>query len=389
MRTLIHNAVLVLPERLVEDGWLLIEDNVIIQVGEKEYPSISYFERAIDADTNFVLPGLIDLHCDAIEKLVEPRPGAFFAVAIALREADWRLAGCGITSEFHAVTLDDNEFGIRSDTFVQELIEAIRAETETLLVRHNIHARLELSSQSGYEVLTRLIEDGAVRMISLMDHSPGQGQYTTEQTYRDYMMRTTNRNEAEVEVILARKRSQLTAMPQRIAHVTGKARAAGLAIATHDDDTAEKVAQWPALGVKVSEFPTTLRAAQMAQELGLFVCMGAPNALRGYSSGGNLNAREVIRQGIANILCSDYYPASMLSAAFKLAEDNVLPLPDAVQLITLNPAKAVGLADTLGSLEVGKVADIIVVARSRQGLPFVQRVLVNGCERIIRVSLTT
>lgn len=386
MRTLIHNAMLVLPEQLVEDGWLLIEDDIIIQVGEKQYPSIHYFERAIDANMNFVLPGLIDLHCDAIEKLVEPRPGVQFDITLALIEADWRLAGCGITSEFHAVTLDDNEFGVRSDTFVQELAATIHLEAEALLVRHAIHARLELSSRSGCDVIVRMIEEGKVGLVSLMDHSPGQGQYKTMQAYRDYMMQTTHRDVAEVDTILALKHSQIAFMPERIAYVTKKARAAGLAIATHDDDTAEKVAQWPTLGVKVSEFPTTMPAAQKAHELGLFVCMGAPNALRGSSSSGNLNARDVIRMGIANIVCADYYPASMLAAAFKLAEDGVLPLPDALRLVTLNPARAVGLDATLGSLAAGKVADIIIVALNHQRLPIVQRVLVNGCDRTLRVS---
>ena len=383
MRTLILNAVLVLPDRLLKDGWLLMEDDHIVAIGEKLYPSIQNFERAIDADANFVLPGLIDLHSDAIEKLVEPRPGVHFDVSLALREADWRLAGCGITSEFHAVTLDDNEFGVRTDTFVQELADAICAEGKTLLVRHYIHARLELSSQRGCEVMARMIEQQSVGMISLMDHSPGQGQYTTEQAYRDYVMRTTHRSEAEVDEMLVQKRVQLASIPGRITYITGKAREAGLAIATHDDDTEEKVEQWPALGVTISEFPTTIQAAQKAHELGLSVCMGAPNALRNKSSGGNLSALHAIQDGIADVLCADYYPSAMLGAAFKLANDHILPLADAIRLVTFNPARAVGLAHKVGSIEVGKIADLILVALSRQGLPVVQRVLVGGQERVV------
>jgi alpha-D-ribose 1-methylphosphonate 5-triphosphate diphosphatase len=386
-QTLIHNATLVLPELLITDGWLLIEGDCIAGLGESATrPDSRAIERSIDAAANFLLPGLIDLHSDAIEKLVEPRPNVHFDLHVALGEADWRLAGCGITTEFHAVSLDDNEFGVRSDGFVRELAEAIRAEADALLVRHKIHARLELSSQRGCDVIKQMMVEQKVGMISLMDHSPGQGQYTTEQAYREYMLRTTNRSDSEVDAILARKRIQAAAIPGRIVHVTGLARELGLAIATHDDDTIEKVEQWPALGVTISEFPTTLEAARRAHELGLAVCMGAPNALRGKSSGGNLSALGAIEAGIADALCADYYPSAMLGAAFTLVMRKKLSLPQAIRLVTLNPAKAVGLSNAFGSLEPGKTADVIIVSLNSQGLPIVQRVFVGGREQIARTS---
>ncbi len=220
-----------------------------------------------------------------------------------------------------------------------------------------------------------------------MDHSPGQGQYTTEQAYREYMLRTANRGDAEVDAILALKRRQATKIPGRIESVTRMARLAGLAIATHDDDTAEKVEQWPALGVTLSEFPTTMEAARRAHELGLAVCMGAPNVLRGKSSGGNLSALETIRSGVADALCADYYPAAMLGAVFKLAAQQVLTLPQATRLVTLNPARAVGLGNDYGSLEARKIADLAIVSLSQQGLPIVQGVFVGGIERVGRATL--
>ncbi len=134
----------------------------------------------------------------------------------------------------------------------------------------------------------------------------------------------------------------------------------------------------------VSEFPTTREAAQKAHELGLAVCMGAPNVLRGKSSGGNLSATEAIQAGFANVLCSDYYPSAMLSAAYKLYKENVLSLPQAVKLITLNPAHAVHIGHDFGSLERGKMADIILVNVNKQGLPYTQRVFVGGQEKIVR-----
>ena len=385
MRTLISNATLVLADRLVEGGWLLIEDGRIAALGESTTcPNPSILEYSIDALCNFLMPGLIDLHSDAIEKLVEPRPNVLFDVDTALPEADWRLAGSGITTEFHAVSLDDNEFGVRSDGFVLDLVQAIKDQASNLLVRHKIHARLELSNEKGLDLIAEMIAHKEMDMLSLMDHSPGQGQYTTEQAYRDYMMHTTNRCDAEIDAILALKRSQATKMPDYIEIVTRLARNSGLPIATHDDDTIEKVEQWPALGVTLSEFPTTIEAARRAYELGLAVCMGAPNVLRGTSSGGNLSALSTIQAGVANVLCADYYPAAMLAAVFKLVRQQVLPLPQATRLVTLNPAKAVGLEPEFGVLEPGKIADLILVSSTPPASPLVQRVFVAGEERVRR-----
>jgi alpha-D-ribose 1-methylphosphonate 5-triphosphate diphosphatase len=387
VQTLIYNATLILPNRLIEGGWLLIENGRILDLGEgATCPTVA--PHSIDACTQFLLPGLIDLHCDAIEKFVEPRPNVHFALQIALAEADWRLAGNGITTEFHAVSLDDNEFGVRSETFTHDLYQALMVTREEMLVRHKIHARLELTSSKGSETVTQLIEQRACDMISLMDHSPGQGQYRTEQAFREYVKRMTSKSPGEIDTLLEMKRSQAPGIPLRIESITQLARSAGLAIATHDDDTAAKVQQWSQFGVTVSEFPTTLEAARKAHELGLAVCMGAPNILRGKSSGGNLSAMEAIRVDIVDVLCSDYYPSAMLNAVFMLARQEVLTLPQAVRLVTLNPAQAVGLGEEYGSLEVGKVADVILVRLSWQAVPAVQRLFVQGEERLKRVLLS-
>jgi len=383
VQTLIHNATMILPNSLVEGGWLLIEDGRILDLGEEATcPHVA--DYVVNANMQFLLPGLIDLHCDAIEKLVEPRPDIHFDIQVALEQADWRLAGSGITTEFHAVSLDDNEFGVRSETFTHDLHHALTTTREETLIRHKIHARLELTSRRGSEAVTQLIEQKACDMVSLMDHSPGQGQYRTEQTFREYVKRSTSRTAVEIDALLEMKRSQAVEIPSRVEHVTQLARSAGLAIATHDDDTAAKVQQWPKLGVTISEFPTTLEAARTAHDLDLAVCMGAPNVIRGKSSGGNLSAHEGIRAGVVDVLCSDYYPAAMLHAVFMLGTREVLTLPHAMRLVTLNPAQAVGLSADYGSLEVGKIADVILVRLSWRGIPVVQRLFVQGEERLER-----
>lgn len=385
MQTLIHNAILVLPDRLIDGGWLLIEDGRILDLGEEAtHPEVA--SHAVDARSQFLLPGLIDLHCDAIEKLVEPRPNIHFDMRVALAEADWRLAGSGITTEFHATSLDDNEFAIRSETFLQDLFQAVVSTQEETLVRHKIHARLELTSHKGCEAMTRSIKQRVCQMISLMDHSPGQGQFRTDRAFHDYVAHTTHRSHAEIETLVEMKRRQTSEIPRRIKHITQLASEAGIAIATHDDDTAAKVKQWSTFGITISEFPTTLEAARQAHELGRAVCMGAPNVLRGRSSGGNLSALEAIRAGVASVLCSDYYPSAMLNAVFLLATKGVLTLPQAVRMVTYHPAQAVGLGAEYGSLERGKVADLVLMKVNSQGTPIVQRLWVRGEERLSRAN---
>jgi alpha-D-ribose 1-methylphosphonate 5-triphosphate diphosphatase len=381
MQTLIKNANLVLPNKVVKGGWLLIENSHIVETGEVDNCP-SGIEKEIDARDNFLLPGLIDLHCDAIEKLVEPRPNVQFDLRIALHEVDRRLASCGITTEFHAVSLDDNEFGTRSVEFMRDMAEVI--QTDVFLVRHEVHARFEVTSQRGYEVVLDLIGRKAVRLVSLMDHTPGQGQYSSIEAFRDYVKRTVHMTDEQVDELLLHKSRQQELAPKRIEKVTQRVREAGLALATHDDDSAEKVERQIGLGVTMSEFPTTLEAAQKAHDLGLAVCMGAPNVLRGKSSGGNLSATEAIKAGVTNVLCADYYPASMLASLFKLYTQNIVDLPTATNMLSLNAAKAVKMDDKLGSLEAGKLADVIEVNLLGQ-YPRVQRVFVGGVERLTMV----
>jgi alpha-D-ribose 1-methylphosphonate 5-triphosphate diphosphatase len=382
VKTLITHARLVLRDQVLDDGWLLIEGERILDLGKAQTcPQAGTGIHLINAAGSYLLPGLIDLHCDVIEKLVEPRPGVHVDLYVALQEADLRLAGCGITTEFHALSLDDDEFGVRSENFFSDLDAHLHTIQERLLIRHKIHARLELTSKHGCEKGMEMMRKGTIALVSMMDHSPGQGQYRTEQAFRDYVIRTTHRTHKEVDELLARKREQMHEKPARIAALSQVARETDTPLATHDDDTPELIEQWRSLGVTISEFPTTMEAARRAHELGLKVCMGAPNVLRGCSSGGNLSALSAIEANVVDALCSDYYPSAMLASVFLLAKKQYKTLPEAVRMVTLHPAQAAGISREYGSLEAGKVADLIQVEVSEQHQPRVQRVLVGGQER--------
>jgi alpha-D-ribose 1-methylphosphonate 5-triphosphate diphosphatase len=385
MQTLLYNANLILPDRVIEGGWLLIEEGRIAAIGEAPgYPSTAIVAPRLDLAGNFLLPGLIDLHCDAIEQLVAPRPQVYFDLKLALGEADRRLAACGITTEFHGITLDDHSYGVRSTNFIRELTEVLDTTVTTkniaLMVRHKIHARLELTSSRAFEVIPSLIAAQQVQLLSLMDHGPVH--FTSEELYRDYTKRTAHVSDAELDYLVKSKQEQTLHIPERVQFISDLAKEAGLTIASHDDVSATAVDGWHNLGINLIEFPLTLEAATRAYELDLAICMGAPNVVRGKSSGSNLNAMAAIEAGLVKVLCSDYYPPTLLPALFKLAHQKLLTLPQAVRLATLNPAQLVGLAADFGSLAPGKVADIIEVKLNPTLLPEVRRVFVAGQEKM-------
>lgn len=295
-----------MPDRVVDEGWVAIDRGRIGAIGRGAYPQAPTMPH-FDLDGAYLLPGLVDLHCDVIEKLVQPRPGVTIEPGIALHAADRLLLGCGVTCQFHALSLDDAEFGVRSEHFVHDFLSRLRIERHCG-ARHLVHARVEVSSERGIEALKAMLGHPLLRLVSIMDHSPGQGQYTTEEAFRRYVVQMSGRNDAEVDLILARKRALQTDIPRRIGQIIAWATQYGLPVASHDDDTPAKVAQLVEYGVRIAEFPTTMSAAQAAHAAGLSVGMGAPNVLRGASSGGNLSALAAIEAGVVDWLCADTIP---------------------------------------------------------------------------------
>lgn len=374
MRFLLANATIVLPDRVVEEGWVVIDRDRIGSIGYGAYPQTPTMPH-FDLDGAYLFPGLVDLHCDAIEKLVQPRPGVEIEAGIALHAADRLLLGCGVTCQLHALSLDDAEFGVRSDRFMHDFLHRLSMDRHCG-ARHLVHARVEVSSQRGLEALQTMLGHPFLRLISIMDHSPGQGQYANEQMFRAYVAQTSGRSDAEIDEILVRKRAAQADIPRRIRQVVELAARHNLPVASHDDDTPAKVAQWVEYGLRIAEFPTTMEAAQAAHAAGMAVGMGAPNVLRGKSSGGNLSAITAIEAGAVDWLCADYYPASLLPVIFRLVDRGTLDLPAAVALISHNPARAAGLDHLIGSIRPGLLADLIVVQRVPD--PVVHHVFVGG-----------
>lgn len=384
-RRLITHATLVTPSDVLADHALLTEGGIIAAVG----PAAELAEHSangvetLDARGAYLLPGLIDLHTDTLEKEITPRPGADFALEVAIHELDRKLVACGITTVYHSLHMGyaDAERSAASRFTRRDVVAGVRAMAGAhTLARTRIHLRYEYSGH-GVEVrdlVEALIAEGAIDLLSFMDHTPGQGQYSRERFIAGQMKQ--GKTEAEAIAVLADRQARPKLSLSDLQAIGHSARARHIPVASHDDDTPEKVSQMHSAGVNICEFPITLAAAYAARALGLDVLGGAANVLRGGSLTGNLDITSAISAGAVNGLCSDYYPPAMLHSVFKLWRERVLPLTQAVAAATAIPARAAGIADETGSLEVGKSADLILV-RLRGETPTVLQTYVQG-ERV-------
>ncbi|HMM19686.1 MAG TPA: alpha-D-ribose 1-methylphosphonate 5-triphosphate diphosphatase [Selenomonadales bacterium] len=373
---LVTNGRLVMPDRVVDPGEVLLEDGVIQYAGKCAEHRGRPAERVIDAQGGYIMPGFIDLHSDAIEKEIEPRPGAFFSTELAFSELEKKLAGQGITTMYHSFSFAGAEWGVRQDAGAAECIRSIAgAVQEATLIRNKIHLRYEITNYKAVPIVRELIYEGRIDLLSFMDHTPGQGQYPTVESYRKYMEKTYHTAPDETDRILAIKEEGRNKAGESVGILSTAALAAGIPLASHDDDTVEKVEYYHSQGVTISEFPINVATARAARDAFLDVCVGAPNIVRGGSTGNGLRAADAIAAGAANILCSDYYPPAILHAVFKLAS-GALGLAEAVAMATAAPARALGLRD-LGDLSEGNTGDVIVV-HVRGQVPVVTSTIVGG-----------
>lgn len=356
MNYLLTNARLVLGDAVVEQASLLIEDNHIAAIN----PSIADAEQSIDLGNRYLLPGLIDLHADALEKDIEPRPNVHFPLEYAITQADKRNAAAGITTVFHSLSFANAELGLRNNAMAAEIVRAIHAFNGKGLVDNRVHTRYEITDPTALPVLLELLDEDSVHLLSIMDHTPGQGQFKDMRAYQDYLQNNYQKTAAETQALIDDKLAQAKAAQIRVRQLIAHAHAKNVHVASHDDDCPDKVAEIKALGVHISEFPINLDTARSAVEQGMTTIMGAPNILRGKSQSGSMKAQDAIEHGVASCLCSDYAPASLLTALFVLVQREVLTLPEAVRLTSLNPAAALGLADR-GEIAVGKRADLVCV----------------------------
>jgi alpha-D-ribose 1-methylphosphonate 5-triphosphate diphosphatase len=336
-----------------------------------------------DVEGDFLIPGLIDIHTDNLERHYQPRPGAHWDPLGAALAHDGQMASAGVTTVFDSLSLHGLKDGLDRSAALRPMIDGVeRAGSEGLLrAQHFLHLRCEVTNPHLVTVLNSLIDEPALKLLSVMDHSPGQRQmrHLTPESLRQ-MLREDGRTEAEIEEIASSYLGgQVAAMvgSNRKA-VIDIAAARNLPLASHDDESPEHVIEAAAEGATISEFPVSVEAAREARARGLSVFMGAPNLVRGSSHSGNVSARDIAAAGLLDGLASDYVPLSMLRAAFLLTEAPFnFEMSAAIATVTLAPAKAVRLDDR-GEIAAGKRADLVRVARSREGWPIVRGVWREG-----------
>jgi len=370
---------IVTPDGVIERGALCIQNGLISEIIAGDAPDAGLQLAGMTA-----IPGLIDLHGDMLERDIEPRPGAYFPIEVALYELDKRLAGAGITTAFAAVGFAWTTNDLRTQEKATEIIRIIHERQHELNVDVRVHARFEVGNPDTAPVLENLLDQGLVDLVSVMDHTPGQGQYKNIQKYVDFMTRWLGFDPAQIGDDMIKQiegaievKAEIPRNWQVVEDVTRIAAVRGIPIASHDDDTLEKVGRMADYGVTISEFPVSLEAAHEARRRGMHVIMGAPNAYRGASTGGNLSALNAVKAGVVDILATDYFPAALLGSAFKLEKDGVLPLHESIKLVSQNPAYATNMTDR-GSLQTGKIADIVLVETPPDSHPRVRATLRKG-----------
>ena len=353
------NFTLVLPNEVVSGGSVSIEDGVIAEIRAEPVAN-----AVIDGGNRYLMPGFVDLHGDMIEREISPRPNAEMPIDFGIHELDKKLAAAGVTTAFAAVSFaTESVYGnVRSLETTSAVIEGVNRLRDNLLIDHRVHARYEITNVGAAATLERLLDAGEIDMVSLTDHTPGQGQYNNIEAY---VLSMSERRSISIETAqeMINKRIEMRKNPDietRLSEIVALSRKHGLSLASHDDDSVEKVIEMQALGVTISEFPVTMAAAEEAVRRGLYTLMGAPNALRGKSMSGNLSALEAARAGLLSTIAADYHPAAFVPAVFKLADVVTGGLPAAVAMATSNAARAAGITDR-GEIAIGQHADLVVI----------------------------
>jgi alpha-D-ribose 1-methylphosphonate 5-triphosphate diphosphatase len=359
-------------------GTVVVEDGLVSAVE----PGGGVVPGSLDLGGDYLLPGIVELHTDVLEKHWAPRPGVQWPAPAAVAAHDAQLASAGITT-----VLDGLAVGYIIETGQRPrdpapFARAIRSAQEAGLLRceHFLHVRCEVSTEWVLRDFEPFAGDPMVRLVSLMDHTPGQRQFVRVDKYREYNQGKYGLSDAQIdELIEKRLGDQARYRERHRAAIVALCQKRGLTLASHDDATVAHVEEAVGEGVAVAEFPTTLEAARAARAYGLAIVAGAPNLVCGRSHSGNVSAAELARHGLLDVLSSDYVPASALHGAFLLHAQHGVALPAAVATVSLTPAHRVGLDDR-GEIAPGKRADLIRV-RGVDDLAVVRAVWRNG-ERI-------
>ncbi|MDQ2086741.1 alpha-D-ribose 1-methylphosphonate 5-triphosphate diphosphatase [Herbivorax sp. ANBcel31] len=387
---LIINVDVIAKNSILKNQGLIMEDGKIKHLFPMEQIGLNAKKTSIgeviDGEGGYLAPGFIDIHSDNLESAVQPRPNSIIDFEIALMEQEKQLANQGITTMYHSLSFIDEGSSVlrekeaRKPDKMKEIVELIKnLEKTNHLIRHKFHCRFDVRNTSGYDVLMDYIEKNYLDLLSFMDHTPGQGQYKNLGRYKETMKKyKSGIDDREIDTLIKEKISIPVLSNEKIEDSANMAREKGIPIASHDDDSEEKLLYVNTkLNAVISEFPIELDVARKAKKRGMLTVAGAPNVLLGRSHSGNVSATEAILDGCIDILCSDYYPPAMLHAVFKLNRNYKIPLWESMKLVTVNPAKALGIEKDYGTIENGKKADLVLIHIINEK-PAITKVFIDG-----------
>jgi len=368
---ILTNARIILADEVIE-GSVVVHDGTIAEIDD--HPTCA--AGAFDLEGDILIPGLVELHTDNIERHIMPRPKAVWPSDAAVLSHDREVAAAGITTVLNALAIGAiNTHSVRIEMLedVCGLVESLSA-AGALKASHLLHLRCEVSYPELMELLESLLDNSSVQLISVMDHTPGQRQFVDLEQYSVYYQGKFGLSDDELERFIADRRAdQVRYSEPNRRMVVQRAMEQGITLASHDDATREHVDEAIRDGIVIAEFPTTIEAAKASHKAGMDVLMGGPNMVRGASHSGNVSARELAAHGILDILSSDYIPSSLVYAALTMAREvDAIELPQAIATVTRNPARKIGLTDR-GEIATGLRADLVRF-RPMEGAPVIRDV---------------
>jgi alpha-D-ribose 1-methylphosphonate 5-triphosphate diphosphatase len=371
--TVLSNARIVLEEQLLS-GSVLIRDGKIADISE------GHSTVGEDFEGDYLIPGLVELHTDHLESHYSPRPGVRWNKTAAIQAHDAQVVTSGITTVFDCLRMGSDEDGGFEKGEMRDMADAIQQaqREDRLRADHLIHLRCEVSADNVLDHFHDFENDNYVRLVSLMDHAPGQRQFQTMDQYIFYYQKKRGLSDEAFARFVAKRQEESAKYSKPHRDVLTKiCHERGITIASHDDATLDHVDEAIGYGVRLAEFPTSVEAAKASHKAGMSVLMGAPNIVRGKSHSGNIAARDLAELDVLDVLSSDYVPLSLLHAPFILADEvEAISLPKAIAMVTATPARTVSLDDR-GRIATGLRADLVRVRRDH-GVPVTRSVWREG-----------
>jgi alpha-D-ribose 1-methylphosphonate 5-triphosphate diphosphatase len=370
----LQGATVLTPTGWLESATVLIEDGRFVAVDQAAQPS-GY--SAIDVTGLHLLPGIVDIHGDAFERMICPRPGVNLPLDMALVENDLALLGAGITTFFYSIT-DSFEPGLRSRDMARQLINQISAPDNALRVDSRIHIRHEQANTADFDELCSWIETRKVTLVSLNNHLPPANDDETLQRYAKGLRQRLKLSEGDILALIQSAYPRQAEGLAQFEDLVQRCHRLSIPVASHDDETAADVAKSQERGVSIAEFPASVTLAEASRAYGAAVLMGAPNLVRGGSHVGYMSVSEAAQSQVLDCLCSDYHYPSLFHAPFLLAEKELMPFDQGWKLVSEYPAEAAKIGNQKGKIAPGYDADFLLLTPDGSLPSAIRAVYING-----------